>query len=206
MRIHDPSHEMLQIESFISEVVRQCVKKCRVRRRVRRPEIIHWMYNATTEKLPPDAIDHGTGKERIFRLEHPVGQCLPRIYSCSCDKWLASQRCGLHHLVADRMPHRATRCMVDILGACRDRWRDTCAFALSLGEKGGELIKISLAPPLVRMVMATCAIHSHAKKGLAEQRGQSRRFAAGASGLGAGPRRRGSSGRGGSALARSSPP
>mgnify|MGYP003321836523 CR=1 FL=1 len=46
-------------------------------------------------------------------------------------------------------------------------------------KKSGELIKILLAPPLVRMVMATCAIHSHAKKDLAEQRGQSRRFAAG---------------------------
>ena len=136
------------------------------------------MDDATPEKLPPDAVGHRPGKKRVLRGKQPVGQGLSRVNAGGRGQRRSSQRCGLHHLVADRMTHAPAGGVVNELGSGRDRRRDAGALALRLGEEGGELVKVALAPLLVGMVVATGTLHSHAEKGLAEKRRQRRRFTA----------------------------
>ena len=78
-RIHDPTHEMLEVKAMTGEIHCQCVEQLRVDRRVGRPKVIHRMHNPTSKELSPNPVGHCPGEEGILRCQQPLGQCLPRI-------------------------------------------------------------------------------------------------------------------------------
>ncbi len=107
-RLGDLAHEPAEIEPVPHEIRGQGVEQRGVRRRIRRAQIVHRLYEPASEQMLPDAIHEIASEHGIVARHQPVRQRRPRI-GCVRLADNAAERAPGHGLSWDARPRHGPR-------------------------------------------------------------------------------------------------